>query len=103
MTCFFARNFASRDNSKHGSGIFVGNITATSGRGEGRVLTSDKQMVLDDLYSLVRTNTVRVKIDDQCDILATVSDTMAERDQQVCLKFSHNSWTVDIRVPLSFS
>ena len=33
-----------------------------------------------DLYALVRANTVRVKIDDQCDILVTVSDSMAERD-----------------------
>jgi len=80
MTRFPARNFASGDNSKHGSGIFVGKITATSGGGKGRVLTSDEQMVSEDLYSLVRTNTVRVKIDDQCDILATVSDTMVERD-----------------------
>ena len=30
MTLFFARNLASGDNSKHGSGIFVGKITATS-------------------------------------------------------------------------
>lgn len=33
MTCFFARNFAKGDNSKHGSGILVGKITATSGNG----------------------------------------------------------------------
>lgn len=30
MTLFFARNLASGDNSKHGSGTFVGKITATS-------------------------------------------------------------------------
>lgn len=31
MICFSARNLASEDNSKHGSGTFVGKITATSG------------------------------------------------------------------------
>ena len=31
MTRFSARNFARGDNLKHGSGIFVGKITATSG------------------------------------------------------------------------
>jgi len=30
MTVFSARNFARGDNSKHGSGIFVGKIMATS-------------------------------------------------------------------------
>jgi hypothetical protein len=30
MTRFSARNLARKDSSKHGSGIFVGKITATS-------------------------------------------------------------------------
>ena len=45
-----------------------------------RISVSDGKMVSKDLYALVRANTVRVKIDDQCDILVTVSDSMAERD-----------------------
>lgn len=81
MTCFSARIFASGDSSRHGSGIFVGKITAAS-EGEGRVLVSDRQMSSKDLYVLVRANTIRVKIDDQCDILATVPDSMVERDDR---------------------
>ena len=33
-------------------------------------------MASKDLYTLVRTNTTRVKIDDQCDILVVVADSM---------------------------
>ena len=40
-------------------------------------------MVSKDPYVLVRTNTARVKIDDQCEILATVSDSMVGMDHPV--------------------
>ena len=78
MIPFSARNFANGDNSKHGSGIFVGKITATSRSDRERVSASDKQIASKDHYALVRTNTIRVKIDDQCEILATVSDPMVD-------------------------
>jgi hypothetical protein len=41
----------------------------------------------------VRTNTTRVKIDDQCDIFATVSDSMRveEKKRASYLRVSHNS------------
>jgi len=80
MTRFSARNLASGDNSKHGSGIFVGKITATSDD-EKHALVSDRGVIDSrDRYALVRTNTVRVKIDDQCDIPATFSDSMMKED-----------------------
>jgi len=41
MTRFSARNFARGDNPKHGSGIFVGKITATSW-GEDHALASSE-------------------------------------------------------------
>jgi len=39
MICFSAINLANGDSSKHGSGIFVGKITATSGGGEKRAIS----------------------------------------------------------------
>lgn len=42
-------------------------------------------------YALVRTNTTKVKIDDQCEILAIGSDSMAETGRGRCLQLSHNA------------
>lgn len=64
----------------------VGKMTATSRGGARRVSASDGQITSKDLYALVRTNTTRVKIDDQWDILATVSDPMVEKARSACLK-----------------
>jgi hypothetical protein len=68
MTRFSARNLARRDSSKHGSGIFVGKITATSDD-EKHGLASDTEY-----------RELRVKVyEDQCDTLATSSDSMAHQ------------------------
>ena len=48
-------------------------------------------MVSESHYSLVRTNTTKVKIDDQCDILAVGSDSMVETGRGWCLQLSHNT------------
>ena len=92
MTCFSARNFARGDNSKHGIGIFVGKITATSGGDEE---TNQPPiyiyMALKDLYILVRTNTTRVKIDDQCDILVVVADSMVRKGRLMWHELRHFS------------
>ena len=43
-----------------------------------RILASEGQMASKELYVLVRTNTTRVKIDDQWDILAVTAGSMVE-------------------------
>ena len=47
MTCLSAKIFASGDNSKHGRGILVGKITATS-LGEENTISADRQRVSED-------------------------------------------------------
>ena len=47
--------------------------------------------MLKDLYALVRTKTTKVKIDDQCDMLAVGSESMGEEGQGWSLQLSHNA------------
>ena len=49
----------------------------------------DRRTTSKDLYALVRTNTTKVKIDDQCDMLAVGSEFMVEKGQLLDLRLSH--------------
>ena len=68
---------------------FVGKIIAAPGE-EKRASVSDRQMASKELYAPMGINTAKVKICNQCGILATASDSMIEEDRQSYPEFSRS-------------